>query len=140
MHKEEIHAFGHPNILALHPTTLMFTKDSHLSKNGDCVVAVAADKALADFSPTFKEQLRNPNAKVTITIEVGGIVETVLAAGSPKLCLCHATDVVVRKSDFASTRTLAVCADKASLDLSRELVEQLKNPGQQVKITVTVES
>ncbi len=28
----------------------MFTKEKHLSKTGDCIVAVAADKAVADLS------------------------------------------------------------------------------------------
>jgi hypothetical protein len=35
-------------------------------------------------------------------------------------------------------RTLAVQADKAALDLSRDLVEKLKNPKQKVKITLEV--
>ncbi|MFI5205722.1 MAG: DUF371 domain-containing protein, partial [Candidatus Paceibacterales bacterium] len=34
-------ALGHPNIQAIHPTTLMFTKDLHVSKNGDCIVAMS---------------------------------------------------------------------------------------------------
>ncbi len=36
----------------------MFTKDKHLSKNGDCIVAVAADKAVADLNQEFKEKLK----------------------------------------------------------------------------------
>ncbi len=135
---EEIHAYGHPNIQATHPTTLMFTKDRHLSQQGDCVVAVAADKALADLSADFKDQLRKPNTAVAITIEAGGLKEVICAVGSPKLCLCHATDMVVRKSDFISSRTLAIGADKSSLDLSRELVEKLRNPDMQVRVTLTV--
>ena len=53
----------------------MFTKDKHVSKNGDCIVAVAADKSVADLSAEFKEKLRKPNAKLTITIEAGGFKE-----------------------------------------------------------------
>jgi hypothetical protein len=52
--------------------------------------------------------------------------------------LTHPTDVVVRKSDYFCSRTLAVRADKAASDLSRELVEKLKNPKQETKITLTV--
>ena len=36
----------------------MFTKDIHVSKNGDCIVAMAADKSVADLSAQFKEELR----------------------------------------------------------------------------------
>ena len=55
--KEVIFAQGHENILGTHKTTLEFTKDKHLTKKGDCIVAVAADKALADLSAEFKENL-----------------------------------------------------------------------------------
>jgi hypothetical protein len=133
-------AIGHSNIQAIHPTTLMFTKDIHVSKNGDCIVAMAADKSVADLSAQFKGELRKPNAKVTIIIEAGDFIEEIKALGSPKLCLCHPTDIVIRKSDYICSRTLAICADKASIDLSRELVEKLQDPKQKVLITLRVES
>ena len=106
----------------------MFTKETHLSKTGDCIVAVAADKAAADLSQTFKDALRKPNAKLTITIDADGLTEQINASGSPKLILTHPTDIVIRKSDYISDRTLAIHADKSSNDLPRELVEKLKNP------------
>jgi hypothetical protein len=46
----------------------------------------------------------------------------------------------VRKSDYICGRTLAIRADKAAKDLSRKLVEELRNPSQRVRITLTVES
>jgi hypothetical protein len=117
----------------------MFTKDTHLSENGDCVVAIAADKALADLSTEFKEKLRKPNAKLTITIETDDLKEKITASGSPRLVLTHLTEMVVRKSDYISDRTLAIHADKAANDLSRPFIEKLKNPKQQVKLTLFVE-
>jgi hypothetical protein len=137
--KEVISARGHENILATHKTTLEFTKDAHLSKKGDCIVAVAADKTLEDLSDEFKKKLRKPNAKLTILIQAGDLDEQVNAQGSPKLLLTHPTDMVVRKSDYVGNRTLAVHADKAAKDLSRSLVEKLKNPRQTVKITLIVD-
>jgi len=136
---EVIHAFGHENILGVHPTTLMITKDVHVSKNGDCIVAMSADKSVTDLSIKFKEELRKPNAKITITIEAGGYREGIKASGSPNLCLCHQTDIVIRKSDYICHRTLAIYADKSANDLPREFVEKLKDPKQEVKITLTVE-
>jgi hypothetical protein len=138
--KEIIRAFGHKNIQAIHPTTLMLTKDSQLTQTGDCITAVAADKATADLSLEFKDKLKNPNAKLTILIEASGIKEQINASGSPKLILSHPTDMVVRKSGYICNRTLAINADKASNDLPRALVEKLKDPRQEVKITLIIEN
>ena len=136
--REVIFGYGHKNIQATHKTTLEFTKDLHLSKKGDCIVAVVANKALADLADEFKDKLRKSQAKLTITIEADGIIEQVNARGSPQLILTHITDMVVRKSDYVCSRTLAVHADKAAQDLSKDLVEKLKNPEQRVKITLEV--
>ena len=65
--------------------------------------------------------------------------ETVKAKGSPQLQFTHPTDLVVRKSDYVCSRTLAIRADKAAVDFSREFVDKLKNPNQTVKVTLTVE-
>jgi uncharacterized protein len=136
--REIIFGYGHENIRATHKTTLEFTKEKHLTKKGDCIIAVAADKGLADLSREFKENLRKPNAKLTILIEAGGITEQVQACGSQQLVLSHPTDVIIRKSNYQCTRTLAIHADKAADDLSRELVKKLENPNQKVKITLAV--
>ena len=135
---EAIFGYGHKNIHATHKTTLEFTKDQHLSKKGDCIVTVATDKALTDLNAEFKEKLRKPHAKLTIIIETGGVTEQVNAHGSPQLILTHPTDMVIRKSDYVCSRTLAVHADKAAQDLPRDLVEKLKKPEQKVKITLAV--
>jgi hypothetical protein len=118
----------------------MFTKDIDVSKNGDCIVAMMADKSVADLSDQFKEELRKPNAKVTVTIEADDFREEIRAFGSPKLCLCHPTDIVIRKSDYVCNRTLAICADKSSIDLPRELVKRLQDPKQKIKVSLSVES
>jgi hypothetical protein len=136
--KEVLFGYGHENIQATHKTTLELTKDPHLSKKGDCIVTVAADKALADLNAEFKEKLRKPHAKLTIIIEAGDLVEQVNAHGSPQLILTHPTDMVIRKSDYVCSRTLAVHADKAAQDLPSDLVEKLNDPKQKVKITLVV--
>ena len=136
---EIIFAYGHRNIQATHETTLEITKEKRLSKKGECIIAVSADKAVADLSLEFRESLRKENAKMTMLIEAGGIVEVVNAFGSRRLVLAHPTDIVVRKSSYVCSRTLAIKADKAAWDLSRKLVERLRIPKQKVKITLTVE-
>jgi len=137
---EVIHAWGHPNIQASHPTTIMLTKERMVTQKGDCIVAVDADKSVADLSPEFKRALNQPNAKVTIELEVDGQVGQITAYGSPDLTLSHPNDLVIRKSEFTSDRTLAVKADKSSGELSRSVVEKLRNPKQQVTMTLTVET
>jgi hypothetical protein len=116
----------------------MFTREQHVSSEGDCVVAVGADKAGIDLCCEFKDKLSRDGARLTILIEAGGCSDVVTAYGSCRLSLTDASDLVVRKSGFVCGRTLGVKADKASLDLSRELVGVLKR-GERVKITLTVE-
>ena len=137
---EVIFGYGHENVRATHHATVEFTKDTHLSSNGDCILVMSTDKALANLSPEFKAALKQSHAKLTVKIETGGFCEEIYAWGSPQLTLSHGQEMVIRKSDYVSDRTLAIRADKAAKDLSRELVEKLKNPKQQVKITLTVQS
>jgi hypothetical protein len=136
---ETIFASGHENIAATHQTTFEITKETHLSKKGDCIIAVGADKSLNDLSLKFKENLRKENAKLTILIETGEVAEVAHAFGTLQLILTHSTDMVIRKSNYVCNRTLAIQADKAACDLSRKLVQRLKKPEQKVKITLTVQ-
>ena len=136
--KDEIFANGHKNIAATHLTTLEITKEVHLSRRGDCIIAVAADKSLADLSEEFKESLRKSSAKLTLIIEANGITAQINAYGSSKLTLTHPSDMVVRKSSYIDDRTLAINADKAAAGLPRKLVEKLRNPKQKVRIILKV--
>jgi len=135
---EIIFAHGHKNILATHELTLEITKEAKLSKRGDCIIAVSANKSMTDLSSEFKEILRKENARISMLIEAEDIVEVVNAFGSGRLILTHPTDMVIRKSNYICNRTLAIQADKAACDLSRKLAEKLRNPKQKVKITLTV--
>lgn len=131
-------AQGHENIRATHPSTLEITKERWLTKSGDCIIAVGADKGCAELNKHFKKALRFSGARLTVSIEAGGIMDSVTAHGSPALILDHPTDIVVRKSSYTCGRTLAIRADKAAVDLSRRLVEQLRTPGEKVYITLIV--
>jgi len=124
---EIITAYGHALVRSTHKTTFEITKEKSLTEKGDCIVAVRSNKSVADLSWDFKE------------IEAEEEKDTVKAAGDPRLSFTHPTDIVVRKSSYVCSRTLAVKADKAAADLSRKLVEKLRDPSQRVKITLTVE-
>jgi len=137
---EIIDAYGHENIRATHKTTLEVTKESTLTKRGDCVIAVGATKGAKDLSSEFKEAMKRQDAHTTITIEANGIREVVKARGSPQLLFTHPTDMVVRKSNYICGRTITIKANKAARDISRKLIEKIQNPDQKIKITLTVES
>ena len=135
---EIVFAYGHRSIQGTHKSTLEITREAQLSKKGDCIIAVSAEKAVADLSQEFKEKLREKNARISMLIEAGEVAEVVNAFGNPRLILTHPTEMVVRKSSYVCSRTLAIQADKAAWELSREFVERLRNPKQKVKITLTV--
>ncbi|MBE0512250.1 DUF371 domain-containing protein, partial [Candidatus Bathyarchaeota archaeon] len=111
-------AHGHENIQATHETTFEVTKETTLTKRGDCIIAVEATKGAADLPLEFKEAARKKGAQITITIEAGELREIVRTKGSPRLLFTHPTDLVVRKTDYVCGRTLAIRADKAASDLS----------------------
>ncbi len=138
--REVLEARGHPNILATHETTLEITKETELTKRGDCIIALGATKAAADLSAEFKEAAKREDAEITMLIEADDERETVKAKGDPQLSFEHATDMVIRISSYVCDRTIAVRADKAAIDLSSKLTEKLRDPSQRIKITLTVES
>ncbi|MEM2342381.1 MAG: DUF371 domain-containing protein [Candidatus Bathyarchaeia archaeon] len=131
---EEIIAFGHKLIRSTHETTFEVTREAYLTERGDCIIAVRANKAARDLSQSFKEIARKPNAEITVIIEVNGEKEIIKAFGSPNLTFTHPTDIVIRKSSYICGRTVAIRADKAACDLSRRLIEKLRNPENKVKI------
>jgi len=136
---EVISARGHENVQSTNKTTFEITKETHLTKRGDCIIAVGATKGAADLNERFKAIACSQGARLTIKIEVDGEQEIVTALGNPKLSFTHPTDLVVRKSNYVCGRTLAIKADKAASDLSRKLVEKLRNPDQKVMMTLVAE-
>lgn len=137
---EIIEAYGHENVLSTHKTTFEITKEPKLTKRGNCIIAVNANKSASELNQTFKNAIKRENTKITIIIEAGGIAEIVEAYGSPKLQLTHPTDLVIRKSNYICNRTVAINANKAAKDLQPALVKKLQNPKQKIKIKLETES
>jgi len=136
---ETVMASGHELIRATHGTTFEITKERSLTPRGNCIIAVGADKSAADLSPEFKELARRRGAEITITIESeDGEREIIRAFGDPRLTFTHPRDMVIRKSRYVCSRTVAVKADKAARDISRSLVRRIRDPTKRVKITLTV--
>jgi hypothetical protein len=137
MLSDTIHAKGHRSILATHKTTLQITKEDHISKRADCIVAVSADKSLRDLASDIKTALSTNAARIRLTIKVGHMSEVITGYGSAALSLSDTDDMVVRKSGFVSGRTLMIGADKAARDLDRAFVDKLKTSED---ITITIET
>lgn len=128
MLKDIIEFYGHPNVLSNHQKTFEITKDEHLTTRGDCIIGLKASKGCADTSNEVKSILKNKESKVKFEIEVEGEQFEFFAKGSPELTFDDKHEIVIRKSDYASPRTLAVNANKAACDLPRSMVQMLKNP------------
>jgi len=136
--KEAIAFRGHPMVRSLHPTTIEVTTESHLTEKGDCIVGVGATKGCLQLSEEVKEGLRRKDSQVTIRIVAADHEFQVNARGDPRLELSHPHDMVIRRSDFVSDRTLALHADAAARDIPREMVRLLRDPATTGRLEIEV--
>ncbi len=136
---EELHAYGHANVIGTHGMTFEITKEAELSRRGDCVVAVKATKGLRDLSAEFKEICRHNATVISVELRTENLNDTIRGRGSPDLTLTHAHEIVGRRSGYASDRTLMVHADKAASDLDRALIHALANSETKLQIRITAE-
>ena len=136
--KIEIPFHGHKNILSLHQKTLEITKDDELTSNGDCIVGVSANISCVDLPEKMKKKIRNPKTKITFSIRAGNKKFTIQGNGSKKLSLKHTKDIVLRKSAFTCSRTIAINCDNASSDIPRDFVKILQNPKTLGNMTIEV--
>ena len=136
--KIEIPFQGHKNILSLHQKTLEITKDDELTSNGDCIVGVSANISCVDLPEKMKKKIRNPKTKITFSIRADNKKFTIQGNGSKKLSLKHTKDIVLRKSAFTCSRTIAINCDNASSDIPRDFVKILQNPKTLGNMTIEV--
>jgi hypothetical protein len=137
--EEFIEAHGHSKIRGTHRTTLEFTKETHLTERGDCIIGVESSKGARDLSDEFKRIVQSRGSRITLFLKVGEYLEVVHGFGSQKLLLTNPTDLVVRKSDYTCNRTLMIKSDKAAIDLRRELIYLLRNPSRKIEIRLVAE-
>ena len=142
--------YGHENITSRHKTTLEFTKDEDLSLKGDCIVGIKADFSLQLLKKFIKTLNNN---KITITIQTmtnnnnenynikdnnyknennNKIIEKINAEINKSFN--SDKEMVIRKSDFIDERTLAIKADKAAFDLNRDLIRNIANDRQKIRV------
>ena len=129
-------AFGHPNIAATHPTTLEFTTESHVTSRGNCIVGVRASCSPSAFPSSVKQAMSTQLGMAVLRINVAGQSFEVRGQGSPGLTFQDSREMVVRKSAFASHRTIMVNADKAANDIPRQMLGLLRKPDQRLEIEI----
>ena len=137
--EEEITFQGHKNILSLHSRTIEITKDSELTKNGDCIVGVSANKACEDLHPSLRQKLKTSETVVKIGIIVEPYEFNIMGLGNNHLRVTHKHDIVLRKSNYVDSRTLIVSCDKSAIDIPRKLIEELTDPGTKGLMRVKLE-
>ena len=123
-------AYGHKNVMGKHKKTFEFTKDKELTLEGDCILGVKSDFDLCKLRNIVKK-----GKKIKMFITVDDISDSVIF--EPNLDFGDAHEIVVRKSEFNSKRTLGIKADKACSDLKKELIEKLSNPEQRIDVLIT---
>ena len=134
--QEIIRCRGHPLVLGTHPTTFEVTCEDHLTKNGNCIIGIAADKGCAGLTPSFKAVLAHDDAILVTRFACERIVVDVRSRGSSRFTLDHPADMVWRKSPFVCGRTIGIMSDRVALTLPRDLIANLAR-GKELVVTLT---
>jgi uncharacterized protein len=134
MKKEIIfYVFGHKNIKGTHKNTIEFTKDDYLTPQGDCIIGVNSNFNFKQI----KEILKWDNAEVIIEInDINNNILTEKIKGIVNKSFSSNHEIVLRRSDFISERTLLIRCDKSCVDLDRKFIDLLKNEEINLKITI----
>ena len=134
--QEIVRCRGHPFVLGTHPTPFEVTCEDYLTKNGNCIIGIAADKGCAGLSPVFKAVLAHDDAVLITRIACDGIIVEVRSCGSSRFTLDHTADMVWRKGPFVCGRTIGIMSDRVALTLPRALIANLAR-GKEMVVTLT---
>jgi len=134
---ERIRCRGHPLVRATHPTTFEVTAGEHLTRQGDCIIGIRAEKGAAGLSAGFRRVLADDRAVLVTRLSAGGSPVEVRGRGSSGMTLAHPTDLVWRRSSFVCPRTVAIRCDRTAATLPRELIRALRE-GAELEVEMRV--
>ena len=137
--QDEISFYGHPNIISSHPTTMEITKDTHLTRRGNCIVGVCASKACSHLRQNIRSNLCKDEGVVKIELIVEPYSFSIFGSSSSKLILSHHHDIVIRKSSYVDSRTLSIQCNMSSLDVPRSIIYLLQDSNTMGSMRITVE-
>lgn len=126
---------GHKNVSSMHKSTFEITKDLEIGPSADCIIGVAMDNGMNDFTDEFKSKIANKNTKIKVILETENGYDEIVGFGHEDLTLTHPTDIVCRTSDYVCSRTLMIHANKAAKDLDLALIDDLKNE-KEMEVTI----
>ena len=135
--KEEIIAYGHPEIKATSNSMIKFVKG--LVVKDESTIGIKADKACKDLSEEFKIAARSAR-RIEILLEAEGEQDKIVGYCSPALKLTNKEEIVIRKDSSIDSGTITILADKAASELNQNLIEKLKNSNTRIKITLEIKS
>ncbi len=144
MNEYTFSAYGHPNILATHKNTLEFTTEAHLSVQGDCIIGVQANYEISELKKCISQKKneinRNTHQPQPVTVKILAktpaheFVEQFTCVLNPDFS--DEIELVIRKSNAATSRTLGIYSQKAAHDISRGMIAALQNPSQKIEVTI----
>jgi hypothetical protein len=123
--QETVHCRGHPLVLGNHPTTFEVTREVHLTKKGNCIIGISADKGCDRLSVEFKRVLTHDDAVLITRLSCDGKTVEVKSRGSSQFTLDHPTDMVWRRSSFVCGRTIGIMSDHVAATLPKTLIANL---------------
>ena len=136
--QETIRCRGHPLVCGTHPTTFEVTSEGHLTKKGNCIIGISADKSCGSLSAEFKRVVTHDDAILVTRLSCEGVIVEVKSRGSFKFTLDHPTDIVWRRSSFVCGRTIGIMSDHVAAALPKKLIEHLAaGKGMIVTLTAT---
>lgn len=133
MRTVDFHAYGHPNVIGKHRTTLEITTEEKLTSRGTCIIGVRTNQTLRDLDDEVKTLAKSTRTQIQLTMSVDGLVESVMGRGGPGLTYSDPISMVARTSSFECGRTVMVGADRVASDLDRRFVQKLRNPNIVIK-------
>ena len=118
---------GHENVLSEHKSTLEFVASDTLTKRGDCILGVSADK-------DFRGLAGLPPGRCRLKIRYGKLEDSLSGYLNPDFS--ESGQLVVRTSSHLDARTGIFMAEKAAKDIDRRIVRGLKNPTAEATIEI----
>jgi uncharacterized protein len=124
--RDRIEFHGHENVLANHYNTIEITTEAEISTRADCIIGVNGSKACSQLNPALKRHIQN-SGQLSFELIVNDFSFVFNGSGSPKLDLCDSREIVLRKSWFVSSRTVALGCNKAACDIPRDMIRMLQD-------------
>jgi hypothetical protein len=112
------------------------TREAHLTKKGNCIIGISADKSCNSLSAEFKRVLTHDDAVLITSLSCDGKTIEVKSRGSSQFTFDHPTDMVWRRSSFVCGRTIGIMSDHVAATLPGGLLANLV-AGREMIITLT---